>query len=98
MVKKKTPRKYQFVNVVVELNRVTVKEANLPPSADEFFEEFVGCIISSLIDFFSSYDQVELNKEFRDLMAFMTPLGLMRMTILPQGATKLVAQFIRIVL
>lgn len=87
LVKKSTPGKYRLVNVAVELNRVTVRDANLPPSADEFSEEFAGCAISSLIDFFSGCDQVELDKESRDLTAFMTPLGLMRMTTLPQGAT-----------
>ena len=65
---------------------------------DEFFGEFAGCAISSLIDFFSGYDRVELDKESRDLTAFMTPLGLMRMTTLPQGATNSVARFVRIVL
>ena len=82
----------------MELNRVTVRDANLSPSSDKFSEEFAGCFISSLIDFFSGYDQVELDKEFRDLTAFMTPLDLMRMTTLPQGATNSIAQFVRIVL
>ena len=77
--------------MAVELNRVIVRDANLPPSADEFLEKFAGCAILSLIDFFSSYDQVELDEESRDLPGFMTPLGLMRMTTLPQGATNSVA-------
>ena len=93
-----TLEKYRLVNVAVELNRVTIQDANLPPSADKFSEEFAGCTILSLIDFFSGYDQVKLDKEFRDLTAFMTPLGLMRMTTLAQGATNSVAQFVRIVL
>ena len=98
LVKKTTPGKYRLVNVVVELNRVTIKDANLPPSVDKFSEKFAGCAISSLIDFFSGYDQVELDEESRDLTAFMTPLGLMQMTTLAQGATNLVTQFVRIVL
>lgn len=44
------------------------------------------------------YYQVELDIASRDLIAFMTPLGLMQMTTLAQGATNLVAQFVRIVL
>ncbi len=97
-IKKSTSGKYLLVNLAVELNRVTVREANLSPSADQFSEEFAGCVISSLIDFFSGYDQVELDDESRDLTAFMTPLGFMRMTTLPQGATNSVAQFVTIVL
>ncbi len=82
LVKKSTPRKYRLVNVAVELNRITIQDANLPPSTDKFSEEFGGCTIFSLIDFFSSYDQVKLDKESRDLTTFITPLGLMRMTTL----------------
>lgn len=51
LIKKTIPGKYRLVNVAVELNRVTVRDANLPPSADEFSEEFAGCAISSLIGF-----------------------------------------------
>ena len=94
LVMKSTPGKYPLVNLAVELNRVTVKDANLPLFADEFSEEFAGCAISFLIDFFSSYDQVELNEKSQDLTAFMTPLGLMRVTTLPQGATNSVVWFV----
>ena len=64
---------------------------------DEFSEEFAGCKMASLIDFFSGYDQVELDVRSRDLTAFQTPLGLLRQTTLPQGATNSVAQFVQIV-
>ncbi len=54
--------------------------------------------MGSLIDLFSVYDQIELDKGSRDLTAFMRPLRLMRMTTLPQGATNSVLQFVRIVI
>ena len=79
------------------MNKVTIRDANMPPSADEFSENFAGCQIASLIDFFSGYDQVELDIRSQDMTAFMTPLGLLRQTTLPQGATNSVAQFVRIV-
>jgi hypothetical protein len=55
--------------------------------------------MTPLIDFFSGYDQIEFDSRCRDLTAFMTPLGLLRQTNLPQpqGATNSVAQFVRIV-
>jgi hypothetical protein len=81
----------------MEVNRRSIRDANLPPSADEFSEEFAGCKVASLIDFFSGYDQVELDVRSRDLTAFQTPLGLLRQTTLPMGATNSVAQFVRIV-
>ena len=51
----------------------------------------------SLIDFFSRYNQIELDIRSRDLTAFQTPLGLLGQTTLLQGATNSVAQFVRIV-
>ncbi len=71
---------------------------NLPPSVDEFLEEFARCAIALLIDFFSGYDQLVLVPECRDMTAFMTPLGLLRITTPPQGATNSVAQFVRVVI
>lgn len=68
-----------------------MRDANLPFLANEFLEKFAGCVIFSFINFFLSYDQVELNKASRDLTGFMTFLGLMRITILPQRAINLVA-------
>ena len=58
-----TPGKYHLFNVAVELNQVTIRDANIPLSANEFSKEFAGCAISSLIDFFLGYDQVELDEE-----------------------------------
>ena len=52
LVKKSTPGKYRLVNVAMELKEVTVRDTNLSPSANLFFEEFADCAISSLIDFF----------------------------------------------
>lgn len=96
LVKKKKPGEYRIVNAAMGYNRVTIRDANLPPSADDFAEEFAGMHILSLVDWFSGYDQVELAENSRDMTAFMTPIGLMRCTTLPQGATNSVAQFCRI--
>lgn len=94
---KKREGKYRLINNAIEINCVTVRDAGLPPSPDDFAEEFAGLAISLLIDFFSGYDQVTLAEESRNLTAFMTTLGLLRMTTLPQGATNSVAQFMRVV-
>ena len=37
-------------------NRVTIRDANLPPNVDEFLEGLAGYVISSLLDFFSGYN------------------------------------------
>jgi len=82
-VKKKEKSKYRLVNIIIEINRVTVRDTNLPPFINEFFEEFTGCVIASLIDFFSNYNQIKLNEKSRDLTTFHTLIGLLRMIILP---------------
>lgn len=69
-------------------------DVNLSLSANKFSEKFDGCAIFSLIDFFSGYNQVELDKESQDFTTFITLLGLIAMTILAKGATNLVAQFV----
>lgn len=96
-MKKKGVDKYRMVNAAMSINKVTIRDANLPPAVDKFSEEFAGMAVASLIDFFSGYNQVTLAEECRDLTAFQTPIGLLRQTTLPQGATDLVAQFVRIV-
>lgn len=63
LVKKNTPSKYWLINIALELNRITVKDANLTLSADKFLEKFASFVISSLINFFSRYNQVKLDKK-----------------------------------
>jgi hypothetical protein len=98
LVAKKVAGTYRLINAAMKMNSVTLRDANLPPSADEISEELAGCACASLIDFFSGYDQLTLDVRSRDLTAFMTPLGLLRMTTPPQGATNSVAQFVRVVM
>ena len=96
LVKKKNG-KYRMVTAAMILNGVTIKDANLPPSADSFSEEFAGMAVGSLIDFFSGYDQIELAEGSRDMTAIMTALGLLRQTTVLQGATNSVGQFVRVI-
>ena len=56
---------------------MTIRDANLPLYANEFSKEFAGYKVISLVDFFLGYNQLELDIESRNLMAFITPLGLL---------------------
>ena len=97
IVKKKNG-KYRLINSATNINKVTIKDANLPPVPDEFSEEFAGRVIGSYLDWFSGYDQLELDKLSRDMTAIMTDLGLLRQCTVLMGATNSVAQFVRVVL
>jgi len=91
----KKDRDYRLINNAQKMNKVTIRDANPPPNPDELAEEFAGCCIMSLVDFFSGYDQIELDVRSRDITAFYTPLGLVRQCTLPMGATNSVAEFVR---
>ena len=83
LIKKKKKGKYRLINITIKINRVTIRNANLPPFINEFFKEFARYIIASLIDFFSSYNQIKLDEKSRDLTVFYILIGLLRMIILP---------------
>jgi RNase H-like domain found in reverse transcriptase/Integrase zinc binding domain/Reverse transcriptase (RNA-dependent DNA polymerase) len=97
LVPKKKPGEYRFINDVQQLNKVTIRDAGMPPSVDEFSEEFAGYPITTSVDYYSGYYQVALDAESRDLTAFLTDAGLVRMTRLPQGWTNSVACFQRVI-
>ncbi|KAL3702114.1 hypothetical protein R1sor_020136 [Riccia sorocarpa] len=61
------------------------------PIIDDVVDEFAGRAIYSVGDLYSGYDQFQLAVESRDLTTIRTPLGLMCMCTLPQGATNSVA-------
>ena len=53
LIKKKEKGKYRLINTTIKINRVIIRDINLPPSINEFFKKFVRYIIAFLIDFFS---------------------------------------------
>jgi hypothetical protein len=55
---KKKSGKYRMVDAAMKINKVTVRNANLPPSLDKFSEEFARMHMTSLID--SSQDTINL--------------------------------------
>jgi hypothetical protein len=97
LVKKKKPGDYRLINSATHLNIIIRRDANLPPSVDEFTEEFTGCHITSLVDLYSGYNQILLYPKSRDLTVFFTLLRLLRNTTLLQGAINSMAQFVRII-
>jgi hypothetical protein len=97
LVGKKQTGKYRLINAAMLINKVTKRDANMPPDVDEFAEEFAGMAMSSLVDLFSGYDQLTLHPEDRDMTAIQTPLGLLRQTTILQGAANSVAQFQRVI-
>jgi hypothetical protein len=86
---------WRFILDVLELNSVTIKDANMPPALDHIIERFCGYPIYTTTDAASGYDQILLDERSRDMTAIWTPLGLLRYTRLPMGWTNSVAAFER---
>ena len=69
------------------MSAVTIKGASLPLLSEEYSQGFTGFPLLSWLDLFSEYDLCELDPSSQDMIAFQTPLGLLRMTALPQEYT-----------
>lgn len=83
----------RIVQDVQELNKVTVRNAALPPRVDDFAEGFVGRGVYGLCNLFAGYDGRRLAKVSRPLTTFGCSLGARRGTTLPQGATNSLPEF-----
>jgi hypothetical protein len=90
---KKKNGSLRLVHDLQPLNRVTIRNAAVPPFLDQFVEDMAGRACYSLLDLFVGYDHRALDVSSRDLTTFQTPLGAYRCTVLPQGATNAVAIF-----
>ena len=55
-MKKKTLNIYQIINIIIKLNRYTIRNTNLPFDINAFAENFVDYIIALLINFFFNYN------------------------------------------
>jgi hypothetical protein len=97
LMKKKKKEKYRLINVTLKMNRVIIRDANLLFAMNEFSEEFVNCVILSLMNFFFEYDQLSLIKKFRNMIVFMTSLDLMKMITIFMKTINFVIQFVRMI-
>ena len=77
----------RFIQDLQPVNQVTIRNAGVGLSVDEFAEAFAGRSIYSIGDLYSGYDQFQLAMESRDITTMRTPFGLVRMCTLPQGGT-----------
>ena len=73
---------------------MTIRNAGIRPTIDEFAEAFIRRSIYSVGDLYSGYDQFQLAVESRDITTMWTPLSLVRMCTLLQGGTNSVAHMV----
>ena len=89
----KKDRKVRIVHDLQPLNRVTIKDAGVPPIADHFLDSFAARSCYSVLDLYVGYDHRLLDERSRDLTTFQTPIGTLRLTVLPMGWSNSVAIF-----
>ena len=85
--------KLRIVHDLQPLNKVTIRDAGLPPNLDSFVEPFAGHQCYTVFDLYWGFDARKVHPKSRDLTAFLTPLGLLRITSLPTGFTNSPAEF-----
>jgi hypothetical protein len=85
--------KLRIVHDLQPLNKVSVRDAGLPPILDDFVEPFAGRQCYTVFDLFWGFDARKVHPACRDLTAFLTPLGLLRITSMPTGYTNSPAEF-----
>ena len=75
------------------LNAITIKDAGMPPILDDFVGPFAGRHCNTAFDLFCGFDARKVHPDSRDLTAFQTPLGQLRITAIPMGFTNSPAEF-----
>ena len=89
----KSNGKLRVVHDLQPLNKVTIKDAGVPPATEDFVNSFSGRACYGLGDIMGGYDERSLDPISRPLTTFDTPLGHYQLTRLPQGATNSVAVY-----
>ena len=85
--------KLRIVHDLQALNAVSIRDAGGPPILDDFVEPFAGRQCYTVFDLFWGFDARRVHPDSRDLTAFSTPLGLLRLTCMPMGYTNSPAEF-----
>ena len=83
----------RIVHDLQPLNKVSIRDAGLLPIIDDFVEPYAGCQCYTVFDLFWGFDARIVHPKSRDMTAFYTPLGLLRLTALPMGYTNSPAEF-----
>ena len=83
----------RIVHNLQKLNSITIRDTGVPPILDEFVERFAGWSIYSVLDMYWGFYARIMDPRSRDLTAFQTPLGTLRIVSLPMGFTNSPAEF-----
>ena len=83
----------RLVHDLQRLNKVTIRDSGVPPLLDEFVEAYGGRSVYTVLDMYWGFHARTLHEDSRDMTAFQTPLGELRIASLPMGYTNSPAEF-----
>jgi len=83
----------RIVHDLQQLNSISVMDSGVPPILEEFVESFAGRAVYSVLDMYWGFYARTVDPKSRDMTAFQTPLGPMRIVSLPMGYTNSPAEF-----
>ena len=90
---KKKNGELRIVHDLQKLNGVSIKDAGVPPILEDFVNNYAGRSIYTVLDMYWGFHARMLDVESRDMTAFQTPLGALRIVSLPMGYTNSPAEF-----
>ena len=56
--------------MIMNMNKIIIRNVNLLLNYEDFAENFVSIIVSSLLDFYADYNQIKLNKISKNIIVF----------------------------
>ena len=83
----------RLVHNLQPLNAITIRNSGVPPIADQIIKSMAGRSCYTMLDLFSGYDHQTLDISSRDLTTVQSPVGVVRLTTVPQGWTGAVPIF-----
>jgi len=90
---KKKNGELRIVHDLQKLNKVTMRDSGVPPILDEFVEAYAGRSVYSVLDMYWGFYARIMDPSSRDMTAFQTPIGPLRIVSLPMGFTNSPAEF-----
>ena len=85
--------KLRIVHDLQPLNEISIKTTGAPPILDDFVEPYAGRLCYTVFDLLSGFNARIITAISKDITSFLTPLGLLRLTAIPQGYTNSPAEF-----
>ena len=83
----------RIVHDLQKLNGVSIRDSGVPPILEEFVEAYAGRSVYTVLDMYWGFHARILHEDSRDVTAFQTPLGVLRIVSLPMGYTNSPAEF-----